>query len=78
MVAGNTADLTVLLPIVDRLRDRFKVGRACVVADLGMISAAGIAALEARKLEYILGARERSSVIVRDLVMTTSSGLRRS
>ncbi|RWA78092.1 MAG: IS1634 family transposase [Mesorhizobium sp.] len=69
MVAGNTADLTVLLPIVDRLRDRFKVGRVCVVADRGMISAASIAALEARKLEYILGARERSSVIVRDLVM---------
>ncbi|MER8734458.1 transposase [Mesorhizobium sp. M1227] len=69
MVAGNTADLTVLLPIVDRLRDRFKVGRVCVVADRGMISAASIAALEARKLEYFLGARERSSVIVRDLVM---------
>ncbi|RWD66347.1 MAG: hypothetical protein EOS60_26820 [Mesorhizobium sp.] len=69
MVARNNADLTVLLPIVDRLRDRFKVGRVCVVADRGMISAASIAALEARKLEYILGARERSSVIVRDLVM---------
>jgi hypothetical protein len=69
MVPGNTADVTVLLPIVDRLRDRFGVGRVCVVADRGMISAATTAALEDRKLEYILGARERSSVIVRDLVM---------
>jgi transposase len=69
MVAGNTADLTVLLPILDRLRDHFKVGRVCVAADRGMISAASIAAVEARKLKYILAARERSSAIVRDLVM---------
>src|SRR5512132_731313 len=34
MLPGNTADVTVLLPIVDRLRDRFAVGRVCVVADL--------------------------------------------
>ena len=34
-----------------------------------MISAATIAALEERKLEYILGARERSSAVVRRLVL---------
>src|SRR5512134_3833034 len=33
MLPGNTADVTLLLPIVDRLRDRFAVGRVCVVAD---------------------------------------------
>ncbi len=69
MMPGNTADSTVLLPIVDRLQKRFGIGRVCVVADRGMISQATIAALEARKLEYILGARERSSKIVRDTVM---------
>src|ERR1700694_2079957 len=36
---GNTADVTTLLPVVDRLRARFSVGRICVVADRGMISA---------------------------------------
>jgi hypothetical protein len=69
MLPGNTADATVLLPIVDRLRQRFHIGRVCVVADRGMISAATIAALEERKLEYILGARERSSAVVRRLVL---------
>jgi hypothetical protein len=69
MLPGNTADATVLLPIVDRLRERFHIGRVCVVADRGMISAATIAALEERKLEYILGARERSSAVVRRLVL---------
>jgi transposase len=61
MWPGNTADVTTLLPVIDRLRQRFSIGRVCVVADRGMISAAAIAGLEERKLEYILGARERSS-----------------
>jgi Transposase DDE domain len=69
MLPGNTADAIVLLPVVDRLRERFHIGRVCVVADRGMISAATITALEERKLEYILGARERSSAVVRRLVL---------
>ncbi len=69
MVPGNTADATVLLPIIDRLRTRFGVGRVCVVADRGMISAATIAELEARKLEYILGARERTSTVIKTAVL---------
>ena len=66
---GNTADVTTLLPVVQRLRSRFGVDRACVVADRGMISAATIAALEARKIDYILGARERSTKEVRETVL---------
>ena len=66
---GNTADVTTLLPVVDRLRARFSVGRICVVADRGMISAQSIAALEERKLEYVLGVRERSSAEVRRTVI---------
>jgi hypothetical protein len=66
---GNTADVTTLLPVVERLRNRFGVERACLVADRGMISAATIAALEARKIDYILGARERSSKEVRESVL---------
>ena len=69
MWPGNTADVTTLLPVIDRLRQRFSIGRVCVVADRGMISAATIAGLEARKLEYILGARERSDAIVREIVL---------
>jgi transposase len=69
MWPGNTADVTVLIPIIDRLRGRFGIGRVCVVADRGMISTATIAALEERKLEYVLGARERSDRLVRDVVL---------
>jgi hypothetical protein len=69
MLPGNTADVTVLLPVVDRLRQRFAIGRVCVVADRGMISTATIRALEERGLEYILGARERSSAVIREVVL---------
>ncbi len=69
MLPGNTADTTVLLPIVDRLRSRFGIGRVCVVADRGMISAATVAALEERGLDYILGARERRTKVVREVVL---------
>ena len=69
MWPGNTADVSVLLPVVDRLRGRFGIGRVCVVADRGMISEATITGLEERGLEYVLGARERSDSLVRDVVL---------
>jgi Transposase DDE domain len=69
MWPGNTADVTVLVPVIDRLRSRFGIGRVCVVADRGMISAATIAALEERGLEYVLGVRERTDALVRSVVL---------
>ena len=69
MWPGNTADVTSLIPVIDRLRRRFNIGRVCVVADRGMISAETLAELEARRLLYILGVRERSDKLVRELVL---------
>jgi transposase len=69
MAPGNTADVTILLPVIDRLRSRFGIGRVCVVADRGMISQATIEGLERRGLEYILGARERTDRLVRNVVL---------
>ena len=77
---GHTADLTTLRPVVERLRTRCGVGRACIVADRGMLgsqraralgsrSAATIAGLEAQGIEYILGVRERSTAAVRNRVI---------
>jgi Transposase DDE domain len=69
MWPGNTADVSVLVPVMDRLRRRFAIGRVCVVADRGMISAPTIATLEERGLEYVLGARERTDSLVRTVVL---------
>ena len=69
MWPGNTADVTTLVPVIDRLRRRFAIARVCVVADRGLISAETLAELEARRLLYILGVRERTDKLVRDLVL---------
>lgn len=69
MWPGNTADVTALLPVIDRLHQRFAIGRVCVVADRGMISAETIRALEARGIDYILGGRERNSGDIQDKVL---------
>jgi hypothetical protein len=69
IMPGNTADVRILLPTIDRLRHRFAIGRVCIVADRGMISAATIEGLEQRGLEYILGARERTDRLVREVVL---------
>lgn len=61
---GNTADVTTLIPMVTRLRERFLLHRVCIIADRGMVSAKTIATLEANAIEYILGVRERRSVEV--------------
>jgi transposase len=69
MWPGNTADMSTLIPVIDRLRQRFAIARVCVVADRGMISAETMAELEARRLLYILGVRERTDKLVRELVL---------
>ena len=53
---GNTADVTTLIPVVDRLRSRFGVTKVCIVADRGMISKETIEELEKeeRGWQYIL------------------------
>ncbi len=59
MWPGNTTDVKTLIPVVDRIRERFGINRFCVVADRGMISADTIKELESRKIPYILGTRMR-------------------
>jgi Transposase DDE domain len=75
---GNTADVSTLIPVVDRLRNRFGIRRVCVVADRGMISKETIEALEQdeRGWQYILGARMRSQNEVRDEVLSRAGRYR--
>lgn len=71
---GNHADGRALLPVVDRLRERFGLRRVCWVADRGMISKEAIKGLEERGLEYILGARMRKQKEVREVVLGGDGG----
>src|SRR5436309_3345885 len=75
---GNATDVKTLIPVVDRLRSRFGIGRVCVVADRGMISRETIEALEQddRGWQYILGARMRSQNEVKDEVLSRAGRYR--
>lgn len=72
MWPGNTTDVKTLLPVVDRLRQKFGIREVCIVADRGMISKATIAELRkpSRNIHYLLGERMRSVTQVRDEVLT--------
>ena len=66
---GNAADVSSLLPVIERLRTRFQVEQCCVVADRGMISDATLRELQQRRLSYILGARMRKVTAIRQEVL---------
>lgn len=61
MWPGNTTDVNTLIPVIDRIRNRFNIGQFCIVADRGMISAKSLKELEdpQRNIPYILGTRMR-------------------
>jgi hypothetical protein len=61
MWPGNTADVTTLVPIVERMRQRFGLREITVVADRGMVSQATLDAFEQSDppVRYIVGVRMR-------------------
>jgi len=59
MWPGNTTDVRTLIPVTNRIRNRFNVGQFCIVADRGMISDKTMTELEGNDIPYILGARMR-------------------
>jgi transposase len=71
MWPGNTTDVKTLIPVVNRVRDRFNVSKFCVVADRGMISKETLVEFEKpeNKVPYILGTRMRNvSEVKRDVL----------
>jgi hypothetical protein len=61
MWPGNTADVTTLLPVVKRMRERFRIREITVVADRGMVSQATLEVFENSDppVRYIVGVRMR-------------------
>jgi len=61
MWPGNTADVKTLIPIVKRMKERFRLREITVVADRGMVSQATLEAFEKSEppVRYIVGVRMR-------------------
>ena len=71
MWPGNTTDVKTLLPVVDRMKRRFRVRELCVMADRGMIRKKTLTELEEADppVRYILGARMRRQKEVSEKVL---------
>lgn len=70
---GNTADVKSLVPVANRLKTKFHIGRICLVADRGMISEETKKEIKRLDWQYILGVRMRRVKEVRDLVVSDKS-----
>ncbi|MDR1578398.1 MAG: transposase, partial [Deltaproteobacteria bacterium] len=73
MWPGNTADVTTLTPIAEKLKNRFHIDKVCIVADRGMISKDTICELLKMGWSYILGPKMRLDKELRT-VMDDDSG----
>jgi transposase len=73
---GSTADVQGLIPVTDRIRERFGVGQFCVVADRGMISSETLEELGRRKISYIVGSRMRRVKEIREEVLSRAGRFR--
>jgi transposase len=73
MWPGNTADVTTLTPIAEKLNNRFHIDKVCIVADRGMISKNPICELLKIGWFYILGFKMRLDKELRT-VMDDDSG----
>jgi len=71
MWPGNTADARSFLPVVERMRAKFRVREICVVADRGMVSHATLEALGKMDppVHYIVGVRMRRTKEVGEVVL---------
>jgi Transposase DDE domain len=71
MWPGNTADAKSLVPVVARMRAKFRVREICVVADRGMVSEATLEALGKMDppVHYIIGVRMRRTKEVGEVVL---------
>ena len=72
--AGNTADASTLPSVLADLTERFAVGRICVVADRGLISAANVAAVAEAGCDHVLATRLHRDKACREALETITEG----
>jgi len=73
---GNTTDVTTVVPMLDKLRNRFDIRRVVFVADRGMTSKANLQAIEDAGFDYIVGCKLRGDKEVRDTVLSRAGTYR--
>lgn len=72
VLPGNTADLKTIVPITERIKQRFGFWNFCIVADRGMISNPTLEHFQnnAGTLSFILGCRMRKDKVVKEYLQS--------
>ena len=70
---GNTAETKTLIPVIERLVDRFDIAKPVIVADAALLSKKNLEALQNNGYTYVLGGRIRneSQQIKQQILMLT-------
>jgi transposase len=71
VLPGNTADVSTVRAVTQRLRTRFGIKRCIFVGDAGMLSQANLEHLEGQEYQYIMGTPLRKLKEVRKRVLAT-------
>jgi hypothetical protein len=71
--AGNTADVTTLPTVLGDLAERFGVGRICVVADRGLISADNVDVVAGHGFDHVLATRLHRDPSCREAVEASAA-----
>lgn len=73
---GNMADSKALIPLIERLRERFGIRDIVIVADRGMVSKETVEELEGSGVGYIFGIKMRKEKEVREEVLSRAGKYR--
>ena len=71
--AGNTADVATLPGVLEDLAKRFGVGRICLVADRGLISADNVELVAGQGFEHVLATRLHRDAICSEAVQLSAA-----
>jgi len=69
---GNTYEGHTLIPFIEKISQKFNLGKPIIIADAGLLSNENIKALESKKHEYVLGARiKNESETLKSQILST-------
>src|SRR5690554_541648 len=71
VLPGNTADINTVIDAMEKLKERFSLGRCIFVGDRGMVSQEKLDQLKKLGYDYIVGVRLNQWKEIKDKVLTT-------
>ena len=72
VLPGNTPDIKTVISAMEKLKDRYAIGRCIFVGDRGMVSEEKLDQLKALGYDYVVGVRLNQWKEVKEQVLTTA------